>query len=292
MKLSFKLFSINIFLVIILVFSSCEDVITVKLDSGKPLITIDAFVNSLRKPQEIRLTFGTDYFSTIENPPIKGASVLIKDLTSNETFTFTEVGNTSGAYTFQPTPSQTLGIVGRKYELQIKYQSNYYTSQCLVNRSVEVLDLDTLKDYRNSTRYALTLVAKDVPGPTSDFYWIRGYRNDTVKNTFNLAWDAAGGPGADGFPFTPPIAQGLINESGAGGNRSKPIFKGNTYRVEIHSINRQAYDFITQMQRQVQNTGLFATTPENIRSNITRVTGEQVVGWFCLSYVTVKEKKF
>ena len=57
-----KLFSL---LVIVFVLSSCEDVIQVKLDKGKPLLTIDAFVNDLRSQQKIRLTYSDDYFSPL-----------------------------------------------------------------------------------------------------------------------------------------------------------------------------------------------------------------------------------
>ena len=40
-------------------FSSCEDVVQIKLDEGSELIVIDAFINDLRIDQKIRITKNT-----------------------------------------------------------------------------------------------------------------------------------------------------------------------------------------------------------------------------------------
>jgi hypothetical protein len=63
-------------------------------------------------------------------------------------------------------------------------------------------------------------------------------------------------------------------------------------RVEIHSINLETYNFLTQVQTQTTNSGLFATSPENVKTNITNTTNNKtkVVGWFCMSAVGFRER--
>ena len=61
--------TLKLFFVLLTVisFTSCEDVIQVKLDEGDPIVTIDAFVNDMRSTQKIRLTYTDDYFSQKPN---------------------------------------------------------------------------------------------------------------------------------------------------------------------------------------------------------------------------------
>ena len=89
---------LKILIAILTVFTlaSCEDVVQIKLDEGTPMITIDAFVNNLRTPQTIRLTYTDNYFSQKPNTTISGAAVQIKDVTSGQLFNFTD--NSNGNY--------------------------------------------------------------------------------------------------------------------------------------------------------------------------------------------------
>ena len=77
----------------VLSFTSCEDVVQVKLDAGTPMITIDAFVNDMRQAQTIRLTYSDNYFSQKPNNPISGATVVIKDVTSGQSYNFMDNSN-------------------------------------------------------------------------------------------------------------------------------------------------------------------------------------------------------
>jgi hypothetical protein len=45
--------------------------------------------------------------------------------------------------------------------------------------------------------------------------------------------------------------------------------------VEIHSINLETYNFLTQVQTQTTNSGLFATSPENVKTNIKSSTSDK-----------------
>ena len=269
-------------------FTSCEDVIQVKLDKGSPLITIDAFVNDMRSQQKIRLTYANDYFSASKNNPVTGAVVKIKNTTNGEEFVFTDANN--GDYYLNLGTSDTLGRLNNEYQLTVMYDGVTYTATSKVNRTVSIDSLDVrFKEagpFGGKEGYVFKFLAFDLPGTTPDLYWIKSFKNGNylTGGGFNLAYNSAYGDGSDGYPFIPPIAEAIT----PGGE----VFqKYDVCRVEIHSINLPTYNLLLQAQAQITNSGLFATTPENIKTNITSSNDKiKVVGWFCMSAVSVKEK--
>lgn len=279
-----------LFILAVIGFTSCEDVIQVKLDEGDPIITIDAFVNDMRSPQKVRLTFTNGYFSQTPNSPVTGATVKVKDLTSGLEYNFTD--NNDGNYVFNLNATDTLGRVGHNYELTVTHQGNVFTSTTRMNRTAQVDSI--ISEFKEGGGFAdtdpgydMSFLGFDIPGDTIDYYWIKSYRNGIFFNKggdINICADGAFGNGADGFPFIPPIAQGITPF----GERFQ---KNDVCRVEIHSINLETYNFLTQVQTQTTNTGLFATSPENVKTNIKSSSEKiKVVGWFCMSAVGFRER--
>ena len=133
------------------------------------------------------------------------------------------------------------------------------------------------------------LWAKDKVGTETDYYWIKTFRNDTLfsgSGDINISIDGTNGPVSDvpvdSTDFTPPITfLGFKN------------YKfGNTCKVEIHSLTHDAYFFFIQASAQINNGGLFATTPENVKTNIVTPEGvkTKAVGWFNMASVVTKTK--
>ena len=282
-----KLFFI---LIALIGLTSCEDVIQVKLDQGDPMITIDAFINDMRASQKIRLTYTDNYFSQKPNEPVKGAVVKVKDLTSGIDYNF--VDNNDGNYLFNLTSADTIGRVGHQYQLTVTHQGNVFTSTTTrMNRTSKVDSLiskfQEAGPFGGKEGYRLAFLGFDVPGDTMDYYWIKSYRNGVFFNKggdINICADGAYGNGADGFPFIPPIAESITPFG-------EVFLKYDVCRVEIHSINVETFNFLTQVQTQTTNSGLFATSPENVKTNIKNTTNDKVkvVGWFCISAVGFKE---
>ncbi len=276
-------------LFVVLLFSSCENVIQVKLDKGTPQITIDAFINDMRVEQKVRLTYTDDYFSQKNNEPVKGAMVSLKNLTTNEVFNFSD--NSNGDYVFNVATTDTIARIGSEYELTVNHQGNIYTSTTKLKRTAQI---DSIKcEFKeaglgNKEGYKVSFLGFDTPGGESDFYWIKSYRNGKFFNKgleINVAYDAAYSAGSDGLFFIQPIAEAVTPQG--------EVFKKyDDCRIEIHSISHATYDFLIQVQKQTTNSGLFATTPENVKSNIIAATGNttKVVGWFNMSAVGFKSK--
>ena len=285
--------TIKLFFVLLVAISltSCEDVVQVKLDKSEPILTIDAFINDMRSVQKIRLTYADDYFSQVQNYPVVGASVSVKDLTSGVSYSFTD-SNGDGNYLYNLATTDTLGKIGHTYELTVIHQNNIFKSTSRMKRTARVDSLVSKFDEggglgNSPSGYKFSFLGFDVIGDTTDYYWIKSFRNGVFFNKgadINICIDGTYGTGADGFPFIPPIAEGITPFG-------ELFQKFDVCRVEIHSIDLETYNFLTQVQSQTTNSGLFATSPENIKTNIKNTTSDEVkvLGWFCMSAVGFKE---
>src|ERR1700741_4575242 len=89
-----------LFIFISLAFTSCKDVIQIKLEKGEKLLVVDAFLDNSADTQKVRLTFNDDYFSNTHPPPALGATVTLSDLTNATTYTF--VPDRNGNYLHYP----------------------------------------------------------------------------------------------------------------------------------------------------------------------------------------------
>lgn len=269
-------------------FASCEDVVQIKLDEGSKLLVVDAFINDMRVDQKVRLTYTDSYFSGKNPPPVTNGVVILKDITANQSYTFTNMGN--GDYTYSITTADTIARVNHSYELNVIYDGKTYTSYGKQKRTTVVDSISSQFREKNSfieEGYYCKFWAFDPPGPDPDYYWVKAFRNGNMFNKgseINLAFDGAYSAGADGFIFIPPIAEGITP---FGENYQL----GDVCRVEIHSISKEAYFFLFQVQQQTTNSGLFATTPENVKTNIiTPEGGTKAIGWFNMSSVGFLEK--
>jgi hypothetical protein len=284
---------IFIFIAVVLVLTSCEDVVQIKLDKGSKLLVVDAFISNTRNQQKVRLTFTDDYFSTQSPPPALGATVILKDVTANRSFAFADQNN--GDYIFNLTPADTIGVVGHTYQLEVTYGGNLYTS---IGDERRAAKLDSISaTYQNGSSifapkpgYYCVLWARDLPGPVSDYYWMRSSKNGIPygkADQINLAVDGTGGsvPASDTLLFTPPGINDIIP-------RGEVLDVGDTCAVEIHSISKETYLFLIQVINQTNNSGLFATTPENTRTNIISPDGAtKAIGWFSISSVASGGKR-
>ncbi len=277
-----------------LIFSSCTDVIQIKLDEGSKLYVIDAFVNNLRADQTIKIVTNDSYFSNRDAPPVPNANILLTDLTSNTQYTFNYVSNGNYVYTLSPT--DTISRVNHQYRLDVSLDGVTYTSLSTQPRAAIIDSISQFptgsggfgRPSKDSSYYCL-LNARDKADNNPDYYWIKTLRNDTLFNSpedLNVCIDGTGGvvtnAPEDTINFTPV---GTL----LGFKKYKRL---DICKVEIHSISRENYFFFIQAINQINNGGLFATTPENVKTNIVTPSGAKTkaVGRFNMASVVSKTK--
>lgn len=282
MKLVVKYFTI-VFLVF--VFTSCEDVVQVKLDEGSKLYVIDAFVDDMPGIQTIKVTYNDSYFSNREAEGVSGAVVVLKDLTVNKTWNFTY--NVNGKYVFNVTEADPMLLVDHQYELNVTIDGDTYTSLSTVKRKANIAGILPLTPEEAGAfggsgpegLFFCSLFAFDKTDANTDYYLVKTLRNDTLffgPGDINIAIDGTNGPvnstEFDSTLFTPPIS--FLNFTS--------FRSGNTCEAQIHSINKDTYYFFVQAVTQINNGGLFATTPENVKTNIVSPSSAKVkaIGWF------------
>lgn len=273
-------------------FNSCEDVIQIKLDEGAKLYVVDGFVNDLRQPQVIRVLSNSAYFSNSDAPPVTNAVVVLKDLTANTAYPF--IYGSNGNYIFNLSTNDTIAKAGHQYELNVTIDGMTYKALTTQKRtagidSIEVESADDFGEALPENSYFCTLWAKDKVDNTADYYWVKAYRNDTLFKSpgdITLCIDGTGGVvtgvDADSVDFTPPATF-------LGFNR---FYGGSTCKAEIHSVSRETYYFLLQAVAQINNGGLFATTPENVKTNIVTPGDAKIkcIGWFNMATVASKTK--
>ena len=282
MKLVVKYFAI---IALVFISTSCEDVVQVKLDEGSKLYVIDAFVDDMPGIQTIKVSYNDNYFSNREAEGVAGAVVALKDLTTNKTWNFSY--NVNGKYVINVVENDPMLVVNHQYELNVTIDGDTYTSLGIVKRKANIAAVLPLTPEEAgafggsgpSDLFFCNVFAFDKTDANTDYYLVKTLRNDTLffgPGEINGSIDGTNGPGDsedfDSTLFTPPVS--FLNFTS--------FSSGNTCEVQIHSINKETYYFFVQAVTQINNGGLFATTPENVKTNIVSPPNAKVkaIGWF------------
>lgn len=276
-----------LFAAAVIVFTSCEDPVTIEVEDGVAQLAVDGFVNNLAGDQKIILKKSKDFFGSVSQEAATGATVSVTDSEGN-IYNFLDADN-DGEYIWN---DSIMIVEGRTYDLLINYDGEVYTASEVANPVPEIDSL-VISELENGftgevfpDSFALELFAIDIPD-RQDHYWIKLYRNDTIVRSNNIicTYDGAFGPGADGVLFIPPIRVAPVNED-------LPFYAGEKARAELHSVSNNTFLFFQQVTNQINNGGLFAVPPANVRTNIvssSEITEKQAIGIFSVSMVTTEE---
>ena len=286
---------------------SCEDVITVELPKSDPVVVIDAWLNNNPETQKIEILNSLPYFENSFLPGIGNAVVQVVDLTDGITYTFEE-SDEPGKYLWEPSAAQpSFGKIGNDYRLSVQIGNAIYESFSSMNRVPEIDSINYRFEEGNSffpDSYFASFYALDPAGP-GDAYWIKAWKNGKLLNLpseINISYDAGGSPGAivDGIIFIQPIRDG-INPFDQDDNDDflSPYEPGDSVYVELHSINFDAYRFLSEVAIQTDRprgfAELFAQPLANVSSNIELLdessNATKAIGFFNISAVTSKGRR-
>ena len=276
-----------------LLFTSCEDVIDVDLEEGKPQLTVDAILTNLDEPQFVRLTLSGNYFDASSVTPITNALVELTDSDGNN-YTF-KSPDENGKYELDSQFDSL--VVGREYYLKVTYNNEVFTSKSVVR---QVPAIDSITWSRENIPFgdvdsiwAVQFWAYDNPG-LGDAYWVKATRNGVVKispQSITVAYDGSTGRGAktDNIPFILPIRASITPGGFAGPPDGEEFVEvGETVGVQLFSISLDFAEYLTILQDQLNNGGLFAKPPTNLPTNIRNENsnGSKALGWFEVSNVS------
>ncbi len=287
-----KILNIAIILTAAAGFTACEDVIDLEVPKGKVLPVVDAWLTDEAGPQHIRITETVPYTSQAPAPVVGDAVVTLTDLTDGKVYPFTFA---NGQYTHDPGPGVRIGKLNHAYKLRVELKSNVFEAIDTVKRVPEIDSITyeyqtKADDGAEEDGYIARFHGRDLAGAT-DYYWIRSYRNTRENKNRLVDMTAIDGSFAenvsDSSIFILPLSEGI--------NRyDKPFQLDETVIVRLSSCTKASHEFISQVNSQLSNGGLFAKILENVKSNILNTNNsgkERVLGWFGASSVRYKEKK-
>ena len=281
-------------------FPGCEDVIEVSTQDAEAELVVDAWLTNQSQVQEIHLSRSQPYF---DNQRPTGINNAVVELASSGGQSWVFEGQGAGVYSWTPNPGQQLGAIGDTFFLEINWEGQTYTSVSVLNR---VPAIDSIAyEFREDELFGpdgiyAEVYARDFVG-RGDTYWIKTFKNGVYLNKpaeLNIAFDAGFDPGSriDGLIFIPPIRE-LINRvpdpDGEEDDIDVPPYDiGDSIRVEIHSLNLDAFRFLETARDQMRNgeNTIFAIPIANTRGNVFNLqTREAVLGIFCVSAVSSLE---
>ena len=283
-----RLRTFAVFLLSTVFFSSCEDVIDVKMnDENLNLIGVEASITTMDEPivflyKTLRVNQDT------ESPGISGAVVTISDDASSvNSITLMEDQQKKGFYRV-PQNTDYFGFAGREYTLTIQADGTTITAKEKLARVEPIDSIRVFPSMRgNKIFLAVFTYGKETPGIGNYYKWDVFVNDSLLTNGDRLA--VASDEFVDGNYISGlEVYTDFHNTDKAA--KERKINLGDTIFVKHTSISKFAYYFYFQMLNQSGTGSLFSVPPANIKSNCTSSDGKPVLGLFTARDVSVSNR--
>lgn len=254
-------------------FSACDDPIDISLDQGPKRLVVDGWLyqnvtTPTTFPDTIHLKWTSAYFDASASPKATGAFVTISDNTGLVDTLFEVV---PGKYITQ----KTVREIGRNYKLTIRAEGQTYEAfttmkPCPLIDSVVAKEITRGRN-RPGADSGFNLFYYGPENPMKgDFYRFKTYVNGQL---LNKASDLA-------FTDDKSLKERVYIDSLQ--INFRPFDRHDLIRVETLSITEDFFYFCAEAQAQINNGGLFAQPPANVRTNVknTNPKGPPAVGYF------------
>ena len=268
MKIAIKILIVTM----VLFFTSCEEVITVDLETAPPRLVVVASIdwvkNTTGKEQKIKLSTTTGYYSPTF-PTVSGAVITVTN-SVNSVFNFTETpGN--GEYictNFQP-------VIGENYTLKITLNGETYTAtETLINVPNMQANVVQNNDAGFGGDEVEVLTYFQDNGEQENYYLYRHQSNRVAFPQYQVE-----------------------NDENDNGNlitmyySNKDLKPGDVMNIKLYGLSRRYFEYFNKLLGASGNDDSpFATTPTKVRGNIVNQTNDKnfAFGYFRLSEVDTK----
>ena len=242
--------TIRIFLSVIILLTSCEDVIEIELNYMEPKLVIEGVINDFDNQCIIKLSKTTDYFNQKINQTVSDAVITLTD-NAGTIVNFNETE--PGIYlekSVQPKPNIN-------YTLNIHSEGNEYVAKATIPQKVNIDSL-TCKYNSESIFYEVGYVVSchfSDPGEFHNFYRLKTYNIHDRKQAKN--------------------SEDIYNDDLFNGNNVELPWSYDVYQqsdtvvVELYTLDVQTYDYYkTLFQISGGSEMMSLTTPANPNTNI------------------------
>ncbi|MFA9187679.1 DUF4249 domain-containing protein [Flavobacterium sp. FBOR7N2.3] len=246
-------------------FSSCEEVIDLELDSAAPRLVIEASIvwikGSTGNAQKIKLSTTTGYYDT-EVPIVTGATVFITN-SQNTVFDFEEIPNT-GEYTcttFEPE-------IGENYTLTIIHDGETYSGTEIFQSLAPITRIEQNNEGGFTGKDIEIKAFFNDPADADNYYLYRYEYSNEATVSYNVDDDR--------------FSQGNENSSRSQNDELKA---GDIIELTHYGVSKQYYNYMNILIGIIGNSGgPFQTPPATVRGNIVNTTNPQnyPLGYFYL----------
>jgi len=268
-------------------FSSCEDVIDVKLsDENLNLTGVEASITTLDQPSVfLYKTLRVD--EDIAYPGISGATVTVTDnATPANQITLVEDPAKAGRY-IVPTGKNYVGVTGREYTVTIVANGVTLTAKDKLSKVEPIDSIQVVPSQRGEKRFLGVFTYGKEPKGLGNYYKWDIYVNDTlIHDADRLA--IASDEFVDGNYISKlEIFTDFYDTTKP---EDRKLRLNDKIQVKQTSISEFAYNYYFQMINQSSTGGLFSVPPANIKSNFTSSDGKPVLGLFTARDVSISNK--
>jgi len=228
------------------VFSSCEEVIDLNLDTTSAEIVIQGNIYDQPGPYTIKLSQTVDFDKTSIYPPVSGATVIISDNHGNAD-TLTE--NTAGTYA----TSTLTGTPGYTYTLTVITGGKTFTAVSTMPNAVNIDSIYTEEPLFKGEKQ-VGIKFKDLAN-IENYYRIVQFINNEHQETFYTISDEL---------YNGKDIKYTIMPSGPGNDDEEDLKSGDSVVVWLECVDKGAYDYF----RTAGGDMAQSSSPANPISNI------------------------
>lgn len=241
---------ILIFFSLIILLTSCENVIEIELDYMKPKLVIEGVINDLDNQCIIKLSKTTDYFNQKTNPTVSDAVITLTDNAGTVVqFNETEPGNYLG--------ESVQAKSNINYTLNILSEGDNYVAKATIPQKVNIDSVTCLFNPESifyEVGYVVSCHFSD-PEESRNFYRLKTYNINDKSKAKN--------------------SKELYNDDVYNGNNVELQWSNNVYQqndtvvVELYSLDGQTYDYYKTLFPISGSAEMMSfTTPANPNTNI------------------------
>ncbi|WP_411032077.1 DUF4249 family protein [Spongiimicrobium sp. 3-5] len=258
------------------IFTSCEDVVDVDVQTAPARLTIEASLDwekgTQGNVQIIKLSTSTPYFDTTTNSAVSGASVRVTNNDSGAEFVFTDQNN--GSYT----TTQFVPVLNASYTLEVIHNGETYNA---TERLMPVTDITSLTQSTEEGFDDEVLeinVSFEDPEDEENFYLIKlQERGDRFVELFDVDDEFSNGNEIDLY---------YEKEEDTDTN-TEEFAPGDIVDIELLGISETYFNFIRIVIEQSEGVGLFSSIPVELKGNCVNVTSPEnyAYGFFRVTQV-------
>lgn len=270
---------ISIFLSLItsIVIFSCTEKIPIQLDDSYTRLVVDGAITTDTMVQTVILRTTSSYFYNEPAPMVSGAQLSISD----GTHTFSLKEDSAGVYRTDPF---VYGIAGLTYTLNIKLEKPIggHTDYKAISKLNPIGPLDSVSllfhpDWAKSGIWEVKCYVQEPP--TIDYYRFLIMKNHLLLTDTINEWFVT-----DDKFFNGNYTNGATVAYLQQGSARDGLAPGDTVTVEVNSIGKEYFNFITETQTELRGSNpLFSGPSANVKGNI----NNGAVGFFA-AYSTTR----